>query len=258
MPGGCAGAPRGGTSGHYDRLANVYDRHWAHSSAFVSWMNGRIVDYLRPVGCSQVVDLGCGTGLYCRGLGDVAARVICVDPCAAMLARLPEKATYIPVQATAEDLAAGRSTLPVATVNRLLIKDAVHHFCDPASTLAGLARLLADDGRLLIVMLPTRIEYPLFRAALRLFESLQPHPEAIAGYLRDAGLQTSVSYESFRQRLPTHVYLDMVKSRYLSVLSEFDDDELAAGVDEIRKTHRSKVLCFTDRFAFVLGRKRVW
>ncbi|MDI3312971.1 MAG: class I SAM-dependent methyltransferase [Mycobacterium sp.] len=256
MPGGCAGALPGDTSGHYARLACVYDRHWACSSAFLDWMNGLIVEYLQPVASSQVVDVGCGTGLYCRGLGDVAARVICVDPCADMLAQLPEKAAYVPVQATAEDLAAGRATLPVHPVNRLLIKEAVHHFCDPGSTLAGLARLLAEDGRLLIIMLPTRIEYPLFRSALKLFESLQPEPEVVAGYLRDAGLRTSVSYESFPRRFPTPRYLEMVKSRYLSVLSEFGDDELDAGVDEIRKTHPSEVLCFTDRFAFVLGSKR--
>jgi hypothetical protein len=70
----------------------------------------------------------------------------------------------------------------------------------------GIAGLLAEDGRLLIVMLPTHFDYPLFSAAVELFESLQPDPEAIAGYLRDAGLETSVSYESFppEARLPGH------------------------------------------------------
>jgi hypothetical protein len=57
-----------------------------------------------------------------------------------MLARLPRKASCIPVQATAEDLGSGRAKLPVDTVDRLLIKEAVHPFCDPSSTLAGLAR----------------------------------------------------------------------------------------------------------------------
>jgi SAM-dependent methyltransferase len=246
----------GDTSEHYARLARVYDEYWAHSSDFIDWMNGLIVNYLQPVVSLQVVDLGCGTGLYCRGLGEVAARVICVDPSADMLAQLPDKGIYVPVRARAEDLAASRVTLPVKKVDRLLIKEAVHHFYDTAPTLAGLARLLAEDGRLLIVMLPTRIEYPLFRAAIELFESLQPDPEAIAGYLRDAGLETLVSYESFPLSFPKHVYLEMVRNRYMSLLSEFDDHELSAGVDEIRTTHRSEILSFNDRFAFVLGRKR--
>lgn len=245
----------GDTSEHYARLARVYDQYWAYSSDFIDWMNGLIVDYLQPVASSQVVDLGCGTGLYCRGLGEVAARVICVDPSADMLAQLPEKDTYVPVRARAEDLAASRATLPVQKVDRLLIKEAVHHFYDTSRTLAGLARLLAVDGRLLVVMLPRRIEYPLFRAGIELFESLQPDPQAVAGYLRDAGLETSVSYESFPLCFPKHVYLEMVRNRYMSLLSEFDDDELNAGVDEIRTTHRSEVLCFNDRFAFVLGRR---
>ena len=43
-----------------------------------------------------------------------------------------------------------------------------------------------------------------------------------------------MSYESFPLRFPKDVYLDMVRNRYMSLLSEFDDDELNAGVDEIR------------------------
>jgi SAM-dependent methyltransferase len=248
----------GDASEHYARLAKAYEQYWAYNPGFIDWMNGLIVDYLQPVASSRVVDLGCGTGLYCRGLGGVAARVICVDPSADMLAQLPENDAYLAVRARAEDLAAGRATLPVEKADRLLIKEAVHHFHDAARTLAGLVDLLAEDGRFLIVMLPTRVEYPLFTAAIELFESLQPDPKAIAGYLRDAGLETTVTYESFPLRFPKHVYLDMVKNRYMSLLSEFDDDELTAGVDEIRTTHPSAELCFDDRFAFVLGRKRTF
>jgi SAM-dependent methyltransferase len=246
----------GDTSDHYARLAKTYDQYWASSPGFIDWMNGLIVDYLQPVASSRVVDLGCGTGLYCRGLGEVAGRVICVDPSADMLAQLPRNDAYLPVRARAEDLAAGRMALLVEKADQLLIKEAVHHFHDAARTLAGLAGLLAVDGRLLIIMLPTRIQYPLFRDAIELFESVQPDPETIAGYLRDAGLKTSVSYESFPRRFPKDVYLDMVKNRYMALLSEFDDDELSAGVDEIRTTYPSEELCFDDCFAFVLGRKR--
>jgi hypothetical protein len=48
----------------------------------------------------------------------------------------------------------------------------------------------------------------------------------------------------------------MVPNRYMSLLPEFDDDALNVGVDEIRTTHRSEVLCFNDCFAFVLARQR--
>jgi hypothetical protein len=45
----------------------------------------------------------------------------------------------------------------------------------------------------------------------------------------------------------------MVRNRYLSLLSLFDDEELAAGIEEIRHRHPGRQVEFRDRFAFVLG-----
>jgi protein-L-isoaspartate O-methyltransferase len=66
-----------GARGHYDRLAPSYDDNWAHSPDYIAWMTGRILDRaaIRP---GQVVaDIGCGMGLYSRGLAAAASRVIC-------------------------------------------------------------------------------------------------------------------------------------------------------------------------------------
>jgi hypothetical protein len=46
----------------------------------------------------------------------------------------------------------------------------------------------------------------------------------------------------------------MVRSRHMSLLSEFDDAELENGIGEIEREHPEEVLEFDDRFAFVLGR----
>jgi hypothetical protein len=51
----------------------------------------------------------------------------------------------------------------------------------------------------------------------------------------------------------TERYLTMVRGRYLSLLSLFDDEELAAGVEEIRHRYPGQQVEFRDRFAFVLG-----
>jgi len=47
----------------------------------------------------------------------------------------------------------------------------------------------------------------------------------------------------------------MVRHRYMSLLSKFDDAELENGINEIEREHPEEVLEFDDRFAFVLGRK---
>jgi ubiquinone/menaquinone biosynthesis C-methylase UbiE len=257
-----SGMAEGGTrdnsahsANHYARLAKTYDLNWAYSPGLINWMNNLIVHCLKPTESSRVVDLGSGTGLYAKGLAEIAQRVVCVDPSSRMLAQLPADKRYVSVIANAEDVAAKRIKLPFDEVDCLLIKEAVHHFTDIAGTLSGLVDLLGHDGRLLIIMLPTEIEYPLFHSALELFKARQPDPQMICQLLRDMGLEVTFSYESFPLSFPRDIYLDMVRNRYMSLLDSFDDQELLAGIDEIRRSQQSDTLNFDDRFAVILATK---
>jgi len=59
--------------------------------------------------------------------------------------------------------------------------------------------------------------------------------------------------KSFPLVFPAERYLQMVRSRYMSLLSYFDDAQLDAGVAEIRRAHPGGQIGFADTFAFVLG-----
>jgi SAM-dependent methyltransferase len=179
--------------------------------------------------------------------------VVCAEPSEAMLAQVPAGERLVPVAASAEDLAAKRVVLPHAAFDAILLKEVLHHVADRAAVLGGLAGLLRPGGRMLVVMLPTRISYPLFAAALDLFTAQQPDPADVAGEMRAAGLETELTYESFPLAFPTQRYLRMVRGRYMSLLSHFSDAELDAGVAEIRRDHPGERVEFADRFAFVLG-----
>jgi ubiquinone/menaquinone biosynthesis C-methylase UbiE len=241
------------TLAHYDRLAPVYDQNWAYSSDFLGWMSGCILDRLRVKDGDRVIDVGCGTGLYARRLAECAGSVVCVDPSAGMLEQLPADSRLVAVQASAEDLASGSVSLPVDQFESILVKEAIHHVTDRAAVIAGLTKLLAPGGRLLVVMLPTSIDYPLFQAAHDRFRELQPDPQAIAATMGEAGLAVELSYNEFPLMFPTERYLTMVRDRYLSLLSMFNDEEVAAGVEEIRHRYPGERVEFKDRFAFVLG-----
>jgi len=243
------------TRNHYDRLAASYDENWAYSAEFLGWMTGCIARRLQLSGGELIADIGCGTGLYARGLAARATAVVCAEPSAAMLAQVPRRDQLIPVQATAEDLAAGRVTLPHDRYDAMLLKEVLHHVADPAGVIAGLARLLKPGGRMLVAMLPRRISYPLFAAAIKLFEEHQPDPARIAGAMRAAGLSAELSQEGFPLSFATERYLQMVHNRYMSLLASFDDTALDAGVAEIRRAHPGERIEFTDTFAFVLGTK---
>jgi SAM-dependent methyltransferase len=241
------------TGDHYERLAATYDENWAYSPVFLEWMTECIQHRLRIGPGDLVADIGCGTGLFARGLAQYAAEVACAEPSAPMLARLPHDDRLIPVAAAVEDLASGRVALPHGRYDALLLKEMLHHVDDRAAVITGLARLLRTGGRMLVVMLPTQISYPLFEDALRLFTSLQPDPADIAEHMQTAGLETELSYESFTLTFPADRYLQMVRNRYMSLLSYFDDAQLEAGIAEIRRAHPSEQITFADTFAFVLG-----
>jgi 2-polyprenyl-3-methyl-5-hydroxy-6-metoxy-1,4-benzoquinol methylase len=186
------------TAGHYARLAAAYDENWAYSAEFVAWMTRCIQQRLRITGTDQVIDIGCGTGLYARELALDAAHVVCADSSAPMLAQLPHDGRLTAVKASAEDLASGRVRLPADRFDAMLLKEVVHHVGDQGSVIGGLARLLKPGGRMLVVMLPATISYPLFAAALELFARQQPDPADIAAQMQAAGLDAELAYESFR------------------------------------------------------------
>jgi len=241
------------TQAHYDRLAPVYDQNWAYSPDFLKWMSRCILTRLGVGSGDRVLDVGCGTGLYARRLAKCTGSVVCVDPSVRMLEQIPDDSHLVAVQASAEDLVVGLTRLPVDRFEAILVKEAIHHVTDRAAVISGLARLLTPGGRLLVVMLPTRIDYPLFQAAHERFRELQPDPEWIARTMAGAGLTVELSYDEFPLVFSTERYLAMVRDRYMSLLSTFDDDEVAAGVEEIQHRYPGGRVEFNDRFAFVLG-----
>lgn len=249
-------ADRNVTRDHYNRLAASYDENWAYSPAFVEWMSECILRRLRITSGDLVADIGCGTGLYARGLAGQASAVVCVDQSAAMLAQLPADDRLIPIVASVEEVAAGRVVLPHASFDAMLLKEVLHHVGDRAPVITGLAGLLRPGGRMLVAMLPKTIDYPLFAAALDLYASHQPDPVGVAVQMRAAGLEAELTEESFPLAFPADRYLRMVRNRYMSLLAYFDDDQLEAGVEEIRRAHRGEEITFADRFAFILGVKR--
>jgi SAM-dependent methyltransferase len=247
------------TQDHYARLAATYDENWAYSPAFVDWLTGCIQRRLRITASERAADIGCGTGLFARGLAQYADVVVCADPSAPMLAQLPRDNRLVPVVATAEEVASGAVPMPHERYDALLLKEVLHHVEQRETVIAGLARLLGPGGRMLVVMLPTQISYPLFPDALRLFASQQPDPADIAGLLREAGLlgeaglETGLTYDRFHLRFPAERYLQMVRDRYMSLLSHFSDEELEAGAAEIRRAHPGEYIEFDETYAFILG-----
>ena len=248
--------------GHYEELASEYDEHWVYGPDYIPWMASRIAEALRLSPADRIADIGSGTGLFAREVArqlQPGHSILCVDPSEAMLSQLgtPPAPGLTPIVASAEDVAEGRVGLPYKQLDAMWLKESVHHVTDQARTLRGLADRLAPGGRLLVVMLPATIQYPLFQAALDRFEELQPDPADIQAHLSAAGLEAHLTHVEHELRIDRDKYFGMVRARYMSLLSTFSDSEIEKGIEEMQAAHPEPVLVFPDRFAFVLGQRRV-
>jgi ubiquinone/menaquinone biosynthesis C-methylase UbiE len=243
---------------HYKRLAETYDGNWASRPQYVSWMADQIMRWLEPSQGDRIADIGSGTGLFLGRLVEIAspeAPILCVDPSQPMLDLIPDDPRMTPICATAEQIATGEVPMPVDTVDAFVFKEAIHHVKDIPGTLRGLAGRLNPGGRILIVSLPPRLDYPLFQAALDRFAEGQPEPDDLAKAMRDIGLKTDSAIEEFTVTIDRDQWIDLVRNQWMSVLSSFSQDEIAAGVEEIGERYPDTPISYRDRFAFVRGIK---
>lgn len=257
-----------GTSAHYERLAGNYNRNWTYNDAFLHWMGYEITEALTLTPHDRIADVGCGTGLYTRRILESIrpiTPILCVDPSQRMLDQLPVDPALCPAHISAEQLAMRSGDMrgqaapfTAGPLDAIVVKEAIHHVAtvDRPWVIAGLADLLSSEGRFLIVMLPSKISYPLFDAAMSKFEELQPDPGEIADHMRDAGLTVSLTYRDYSLEIPKDRYLAMIRHRYMSLLAMFDDEEIRAGAAEIDARYPEPMLSFPDRFAFILGTRK--
>lgn len=242
-------------AGHYAAIADLYEQLWEHSVRFRTWMVNRIVESVELPRGGVILDVGGGTGIYAA---ELATRhpdhhVVVADPSAEMLEHVPPAGNVSVLHASAEQTSEAARALGHENVDLILIKEAVHHFADAPTTLASLSTLLQAGGSILVVMLPKRIDYPLFAAALERFTDRQPDPKDIEASMAACGLRTSRTVHSYDLTMSTTQWLSMVENRFMSLLSTFSDAELAAGLHELRDVLPPDVVAFADTFEFIVG-----
>lgn len=202
----------------------------------------------------RLVDLGGGTGMYAADIlkqVSLRHRIVLVDPFPEMLAQVPKD---LPIDCVEMD-AVAFSARP-ATYDKILIKEAVHHIKDRAALFGNLFERLSSGGVLLLVHIPPRIEYPLFRAALERSLTWHADPRELVRLLSASGFSVERDRLDYRHVLPKDHYLNMVENRYMSLLSSFDDNELAAGLEEMDHALAGcDELAFTDHFDYIAAIK---
>jgi ubiquinone/menaquinone biosynthesis C-methylase UbiE len=110
----------------------------------------RVLDSLKLAPAMTVADVGAGTGYFTLRLAKRVAHVIATDLQPQMLdmlrARAGSDANITLVQASDHDAA-----LPPACCDVVLMVDVYHELSDPPAVMAGIAKALKPDGRLVLV-----------------------------------------------------------------------------------------------------------
>lgn len=124
---------------HFGFLAPFYDRVIPPPDL------ARLRDRLRLPTAGRMLDAGGGTGRVSAQLRHLVDEVIISDLSVSMLKQAQVKGKLQPAQAHVEHL-----PFPDASFDRVVVVDALHHFCDQRQAIGDLLRVLKPGGRLVI------------------------------------------------------------------------------------------------------------
>lgn len=124
--------------GHFDWLAPIYDR------VFGAMTHEALFAHLDAHAGQLILDIGGGTGRVAEHLHRLDARVLVVDPSSGML-NLARAKGLPAVRSLAE-----RLPFSSASIDRIYVVDAFHHFARQPEAARELLRVLRGGGRLVI------------------------------------------------------------------------------------------------------------
>lgn len=244
--------------------ALTYSGREAHDS-WVEAMSG-LVD---PSGC-DVVDIGCGGGIYSRGWVDLgASSVTGVDASASILAAAAEelddgRATFVLGDASATNLVENCADV---VFSRAL----VHHLQDLSAFAAEAVRIARPGSRIIIqdrtmddVMQPPSAQHirgyflDLFPRLAEVERARRPDGQEMVQALRAAGCSQVESHQLWEVRAvhetKEHLLADVRARKGRSILHELDDDELESLIDHLKNELPPSSIQEADRWTLWTAR----
>ena len=124
---------------HFDLLASFYERVIRPPDP------AELVGHLALPASGLLLDAGGGTGRVAGALRPFVDQVVVSDLSLRMLRQAGRKEGLVPLRAHAEHL-----PFPDASFERVVVVDALHHFCSQEEAVTDLLRVLKPGGRLVI------------------------------------------------------------------------------------------------------------
>lgn len=232
----------------FNDIASRYDNLWFFSEDYQDWMIDRIISHLDIKKTDKVFDLGGGTGRVVRRIAEIKSlekAPTCIEPSQEMLAKAEELSHIRCVRNTAESYVKEEKNL-----EKVLIKEAIHHFQNRREFWKDLAEN-SPHSQVLVVTRPRRPGFPLFEEALEKFAAGQPSAAVLTEEAESSGFHVSTFEESWDVSMPEEQWFNLLRSRFISDLFAFSDDEIDRGIKSIKKNLSQSTVTFADKIIFM-------
>jgi cyclopropane fatty-acyl-phospholipid synthase-like methyltransferase len=243
------------TSSHYAKIANHYNHAFFHGDS-INYQNGvlqKVLHHLQLKISDQVVDIGCGTGTFTSALYNLIEfnqEIIGVDLSPEMLTHAN---TLKGIKTHCSD-AVSFSQSHEYQYDKALMMGIIHHIdlAELPRLYKGIFQQLHKGGRFLTLTRPNIVHYPFFQAALDIWPQFQPDSELYVQFQKDAGFSVNCQTYDYPIQISKMQWFEMIKNRFWSTFSHFNDEELQAGLMELENKYaEAEVLNFVDTLVFI-------
>ena len=225
-------------------LKNWDNKTWLSSKDYIQSLNSFLLKQIKLNKNSQILDIGCGRG---KILGSLYSRL-----------RLKNKPIGIDIERhTDRDkriIFKKVDAIKYLKKNRnrfdlILIKQTIHFLklSDIKKLLIYCRKRLNPKGKIIIFTLETnKNEIPTFLTMRKLLNKSLNRDKKIINFISNLYSKKIIKKFSFRVKITKKKYIQMIKSRYISTLLNFNFEEISKGVDEINRKYKDK-LVFRDK-----------
>ena len=233
-------------------IKNWDNKTWLSSNAYINSFNKFLIQNTKLNYESKILDIGCGRGKILENLSNklnLINKPIGLDlenhkdKSKKMIFKKIDALTYVKKTKFTFDL-----ILIKQTIHLLKKKQAI-------KLLSICKSILNPNGKIIILSLdPSKNEIPTFQLMKKKLKNSLKKDEKLFNLIFKDQNKIIIKKFVFNVQISKTKYIQMIKSRYISTLLNFTNQQLNNGLNEIKKDY-GKVLKFKDRLICYILRK---
>ena len=233
-------------------IKNWDNKTWLSSNAYINSFNKFLIQNTKLNYESKILDIGCGRGKILENLSnklnlinkpiglDIESHK---DRSKKMIFKKIDALTYVKKTKFTFDV-----ILIKQTIHLLKKKQAI-------KLLSICKSILNPNGKIIILSLdPSKNEIPTFQLMKKKLKNSLKKDEKLFNLIFKNQNKIIIKKFVFNVQISKTKYIQMIKSRYISTLLNFTNQQLNNGLNEIKKDY-GKVLKFKDRLICYILRK---